>query len=166
MLEGEMMSEAVVEVRAVPALRVLSVRGVVPKGGSIPARFDEVMAGMEGFPDWAQMGPCVAYYYGDPEQDMEVEIGFIAPAGYASSYAMTNGETMTVRDVPAQPAVACLIHTGSYAQIGEAWHRLMAWMGANGYRMCDACSEVYLNDPDRVPEAELLTELRLPVEKV
>lgn len=160
------MPEAVVELKAVPEKRLLSVRGIVPQGGSIPARFDEVMGGLKDFPHWDRMGHCVAYYYGEPGDDMEVEIGFMVPEAYDDGYIMGNGEVMSIHTAPAMTTAASVIHRGSYDGIGAAWNALVKWISESGYYISGPCCEVYLNDPDQVPPEEYLTELQVPVEKL
>ena len=61
---------------------------------------------------------------------------------------------------------ACGTHHGSYEQLPEAWKRLSdELIPAAGYRRRAAASyERYLNDPSQVPEAELLTEICIPIE--
>jgi|GEM_PF-2230056 len=59
-------------------------------------------------------------------------------------------------------------HVGPYDELGRAFgeaHRQLRALG--GYRMREAaCLEIYRNDPDKTPPAELVTDVYLPVEKV
>lgn len=159
------MSEAVVELKAVPQKRLLSVSKAVPMAG-IPARFEEVMGAMEGFPHWPQMGSCVAYYYGESDENMEVEIGFLAPANYTEDFSLSNGEVMRIHTAPAIETAACLMYKGSYDGLGAAWEALMEWITTHGYTFSGPGCEVYLNDPDKVAPEEYLTELQQPVRKL
>ncbi len=61
---------------------------------------------------------------------------------------------------------ACFTHVGSYDQLGNAWMRLKRELiPAGGYVLRDATSyEFYVNDPGQVPEAELKTEICVPIE--
>ena len=61
---------------------------------------------------------------------------------------------------------ACGTHHGSYEKLPDAWKRLMTELiPAAGYHRRDAASyERYINDPTQVPEAELLTEICIPIE--
>ncbi|GAB4574489.1 MAG: hypothetical protein Kow0077_21320 [Anaerolineae bacterium] len=154
-----------VVIKHVPARRLFSVRGIVPRGGSIPDRFTTVMAGMAGFPHADRLGPCVAYYYSPPDQDMDIEIGFEAGDDFNESFTLPNGEVAQTRVMPAMPTAAVMVYKGSYSRIGEAWEAMMGWIEANGYVLSGPCCEVYLNDPQVTPEEELLTELQAPVQK-
>ncbi len=159
------MVEAIVELKAVPEKRLLSVRKAVPMAG-IPARFTEVMGALADFPHWPQMGSCVAYYYGESDDDMEVEIGFVAPEDYTEDFTLGNGEVMRITTAPAMQLAACTVYKGSYDALGTAWEALMKWITENGYTFSGPGCEIYLNDPDKVPPEEYLTELQQPVVKL
>lgn len=158
------MSEAVVELKAVPEKRLLSVRKAVSMA-DITARFEEVMGALAEFPHWPQMGSCVAYYYGESDEDMQVEIGFLAPEDYTEEFTLSNGEVMRINTTLPMPTAACMVYRGSYDGLGAAWEALMQWVSEHGYSISGPSCEVYLNDPDKVPPEEYLTELQLPVGK-
>ncbi len=61
--------------------------------------------------------------------------------------------------------VASLIYKGSYKHIFRAYSILNEYIEKNGYEKVGNYSEVYLNDPSKIPEDELLTEIRVPVNK-
>lgn len=60
---------------------------------------------------------------------------------------------------------ACLTHVGSYEGLPTAWARIAESVRASGRLRRDSASyEIYLNDPTQVPEAELKTEIWIPIE--
>ena len=61
---------------------------------------------------------------------------------------------------------ACATHHGSYETLPDTWKRLMhELIPAAGHRRRAAPSyERYINDPTQVPDAELLTEICIPIE--
>lgn len=60
---------------------------------------------------------------------------------------------------------AVTTHLGSYAGLPDAWRRATDAIAAGGRRRRKAASyEIYLNDPTQVPEAELKTEIWIPIE--
>lgn len=61
-----------------------------------------------------------------------------------------------------------LVHVarGSYAGLPEAWMRLEAFRSAKGIPFRGPAYEAYVDDPSSTPEAELRTELRIPVHEV
>ena len=58
---------------------------------------------------------------------------------------------------------ASAIHKGPYQDVHESWGKLYEWTANQGYEPKSPCRDLYLNDPDDVPEEELLTELLIPV---
>lgn len=61
---------------------------------------------------------------------------------------------------------AQVLHKGPYKQLGDAYAKLYAYLGDNGYRQAGRIHELYLNNPDEVPAAELLTICRVPIQKL
>lgn len=60
---------------------------------------------------------------------------------------------------------AVALHRGSYAGIGDTYRWLLdSWLPDSGYALRPGPGvEVYLNDPRTTDEADLLTEIRLPL---
>ncbi len=65
------------------------------------------------------------------------------------------------------PGGRCVVgtHTGPYAQLGPAWVEFMAARQSEALEVDEARVpfEVYVSDPASTPEAELVTELCLPI---
>lgn len=61
--------------------------------------------------------------------------------------------------------VASIIHKGPFSTIGETYDRIIAWIADNGYEMSGPCEEVYITEPGNTPTAEILTEIRFPINK-
>lgn len=88
--------------------------------------------------------------------EMEVEAGFtvaapVPPRGRVVAGALPGGE------------VAATVHVGSMATLPNATVALRAWMTTNGRQPAGGPCEVYLDDPQAVPEAELRTEVFFPL---
>jgi AraC family transcriptional regulator len=99
-------------------------------------------------------GSALAVYYDYSEDEMEFRAGFfIAPehAGKAEGAVMAD-------KTPATRAVHAL-HTGPYSTLQEIYSKIMGEMKWNGHHYGKPTWELYLNDPDVVPEAELKTEI-------
>ena len=62
---------------------------------------------------------------------------------------------------------AMATHEGSYNKLSETYAQLCGqWVPQNGYEIRSLPSfEVYLNDPNSTPEAELLTDVHVPIER-
>ena len=60
-------------------------------------------------------------------------------------------------------AMATTIHHGPYEEIAPAYHTLTGWISEHGHEVAGPPRETYLNDPQTVPPAELLTRLEFPI---
>jgi effector-binding domain-containing protein/uncharacterized protein YndB with AHSA1/START domain len=56
-------------------------------------------------------------------------------------------------------------HVGSYRQLGATHRKIAAYLAALGLARNGDAWETYINDPTRVPEAELLTDIYYPVRR-
>ena len=66
--------------------------------------------------------------------------------------------------IPATKAVK-VTHTGSYDHLGNAWSGAYMYQRSKKHKMNKAIDgyEIYVNDPQSTPEAELITEVYVPV---
>jgi AraC family transcriptional regulator len=69
---------------------------------------------------------------------------------------------VTLEEVPGGPA-ACVLHTGPYERLGDAYEVLATWLRANARRPSGRPREIYLNDPGQVEPEGLLTEIAWPL---
>ncbi len=58
---------------------------------------------------------------------------------------------------------AFTVHVGPYDTIGQTWEALMGWLAAQGKTAAGHGWESYVDEPGQVPDAELRTELYIPV---
>ncbi len=56
-----------------------------------------------------------------------------------------------------------VVHRGSYREMPATYEQLFAWAEVRGYEIDGASWDVYVTDPGSTPEAELRTEIYLPV---
>jgi AraC family transcriptional regulator len=69
-----------------------------------------------------------------------------------------------IRNLPGG-TYAVMCHTGPYSGLPAAWIAFSAELSGRGLRPLRGLRfEIYLNDPEEVPEEDLLTELHLPVD--
>ncbi len=61
--------------------------------------------------------------------------------------------------------VATAIHIGPFNKVGATYEMLSEWVNSNGYCVAGPSQEVYLSDPAITPEAERITEVRLPIKR-
>ncbi len=55
-------------------------------------------------------------------------------------------------------------HRGPYDEIAPAYHTITGWVQDHGHQITGAPREIYLNDPQIVIPADLLTEVQFPIE--
>jgi effector-binding domain-containing protein len=146
-----------IEVKQLPAQLALCVRARV--------KMNEVAAGMgtafatlmrhAGASGARFAGPPFSLYPEMPAEEFTFIVCMpVAPGAVA-------GDGVELEELPAVQA-ATLLYKGPYAGMEPSWRRLMEWVGASGRRPGGPLREVYLSDPDTVPESELLTELQVP----
>ena len=158
--EGIMPKQDVV-IKKIDALKVASVRGIIPSYSDIGQLFTEIYSYL--MEKKAQIaGPPIAVYHDMEymEKDVDVEVA-VAITG-----ALETTERIKVGELPAIETAACRIHHGPYDTIGESYKALMAWAEANGYQIAGPDREIYLKSFDETKDpAEFITELQLPVTK-
>jgi AraC family transcriptional regulator len=98
----------------------------------------------------------------DPEVTEEALLRFDACVAVGGGFTAT--DEVGVMDLPGG-TYAVGIHRGSYARLGETYLDVIGrWFPTSGYEPApDAVIEHYLNDPERTPEADLLTEVRVRI---
>jgi len=69
-----------------------------------------------------------------------------------------------IKKIPPQEVLST-IHKGPYREVGPAYATLFQYANEKGYVPLGCPREIYLNDPAKVPETELLTEIQLPIKK-
>ena len=60
-------------------------------------------------------------------------------------------------------SVATTTHRGPYQEISPAYHTITGWISEHGHEIVGPPREIYLNDPQTVPEPELLTRVEFPI---
>lgn len=114
-----------------------------------------------------EQAEMIGIYYDDPSvtpaEKLRSDAGMFVPNDYA-----TDDPCVHVVEV-AGGTYAVATHFGTYDGLSNAWGELMGkWLPTSGYGCGFALAnqpsfEVYINDCDKVPPAEIQTELWLPV---
>ena len=101
-------------------------------------------------------------YYNSPmeksPENLQFEVG-IPFTGEASGEDLIN-----IRKIPAHQAVSTT-HKGHYRQTRNTYHALITYAIKNDYDIIGPVTEIYINDPMKVDESELLREVQFPVTK-
>ena len=145
----------------------------------LPVRTIATHATVQGYED---LGPVFERLFGDL---MRYVLAHTRPSGLAFAWYHDAGEgrpfdveavipvaewvaateAVRVRDLPAVPLAACLVHRGPFDQIGCTYQLLMAWIQRNGYQVAGDVREVYVNMEPRSDPSQYLTEIQIPVTK-
>ena len=150
-----------VEIKRMPALRVAVVHhvGAYNRISEAFGRLGD-LAGRASLLDGKPR--MLALYHDDPETTPEAELrsdaGIVVPESATLPAGLDEQRLAAGR-------YACTLHVGPYEQLGDVWSRFMGqWLPSSGERLADSASfEIYLNNPGDVPQAELRTELYLPL---
>lgn len=156
------MSKYDVVIKKVDALKVVSLRAIVPTPpdqGNLWRELDGYMAMHHA----RSSEPCLSLYHDDEykERDWEIEVCEPLAADISSN------RRITVRVLPAVDTMACTIHHGPFVTIGEAYNALMRWIDENGYHITGPMREVYLKPARHGSQTDpgTVTEIQAPVEK-
>jgi len=67
-----------------------------------------------------------------------------------------------VKSLPGGKMVT-VIYTGPYREVSGAYTKAIEFIGSHGLQVNGLCREMYLNNPQEVPEDKLMTEIQIPV---
>lgn len=162
-LEVIQMNDSKPDIKEVPVTRVLSKTEM----GSYPVTIPKLMGELFGLvmgPGAGSakcIGPPIFICHDDEYKEEGAKVEIAVPI----SGQLEVTENMEIKNLPAQKVVS-VMHKGAYNQVGNAYKVAFEWIGKNGYKPADHTRELYLNDPNEVPEEEQLTEVQIPIEKV
>jgi AraC family transcriptional regulator len=102
-------------------------------------------------------GPVFARYFSFSDDVVDFECGVAVVAPYTG-----DGEVQAAEIGGCEAAVG--MHIGPYDRLHETYSEMQAWIQAQGRTPSAVMWEVYLSDPDQVPDpAEWRTEVYWPV---
>jgi AraC family transcriptional regulator len=151
-----------VEIKAMPELRVASVRHIGPYN-QIPQaceRLGQLVDDTELVR--SPVAAMIAIYHDDPEAVPPDQLRSDAALIVPESAVLPAG--LTEQRIP-KGLYACTSHVGPYELLGDVWARFMGeWLPQSGHRLGPGPSyELYRNTPGTVPTEKLRTELYLPL---
>ena len=160
------MSKYDVVVKNVEAVKVASVRDVVPTPPEQSGLWDE----LEGYLAMQRVRPngaCFTLYHDEEYKERDWDLEVCEPI--ADEVAASR--RVKVQTLPAA-TVACTIHNGPFTTLNEAYAAIGKWIDANGYRICGPGREIYVRVTEqghgKVSQTDpgTVTEIQFPVEKV
>ena len=78
------------------------------------------------------------------------------------------GQRVKVYDLPGAEKMACVVHNGPFATIGEAYDAIARWIDQNDYQIVGPGRELNLRLPERLGDQNdpnTVNEIQSPVEK-
>ena len=156
-----------VVLKKVATLRVAQARGIAPNmrqpelGITLSRLFAEVMQAITG-EGAAIAGPGITLYYDPDYREQDVDVG----ACLAFTDELREHEQVKVIELPAVETMACVIYHGSFTIMHQAYHAILGWIEANGYRINGPNRELNLEFEPVGDESQFVTEIQFPVEKV
>ncbi len=160
--QEEKMSRYDVVIKSAEAIRVASVRGVVPLPSNQGALWGE-LGGYLALQKVRPAGACFSLYHDDEYKERDWDIEVCEPIGAD----LTPTQRVKIYQLPAVARMACLVHHGGFTTIGQAYEALMKWIGENSYHITGPAREIYLREPKNGSQSDpdTVTEIQLPVEK-
>jgi DNA-binding transcriptional MerR regulator len=150
-----------VELKSLPAEKVLSLREIVPAPEEEPALWKKLAAFVAARKiNAAAVGYSIYHDEDYKESDVDIEIAVAVPKLGADE------GNFKYKELPAIPEAATVRFSGPYGGYNEAIEKIAAWIGANGFRMSGQVRGLAIKSyANCANEAEFLTELQVPVTK-
>jgi AraC family transcriptional regulator len=101
-------------------------------------------------------GPPFVYYHDWSEQGTDMECGFPVAGPFEAEGRIRPFVLPSV-------SAATAMHIGPYNKLMETYAVVEKWMRSNGHEPAGYMWERYLNEPGKVPDSELMTEIFWPI---
>jgi effector-binding domain-containing protein len=79
-----------------------------------------------------------------------------------SGRVVITDQEIAIRTIPGGKVLS-IVYKGPYPGLHEAWSRIQAYAEEREFAIAGEGKELYYNEPGKVPDEELLTELQLPI---
>jgi DNA-binding transcriptional MerR regulator/effector-binding domain-containing protein len=158
----EIMQDYEVTIKNVPAIRVATLRRIIPNfyhSGELWQEFCQPMdIWAEAIADAPGMSLCHDTEYKESDVDVEIALPTKEDARVP--------DHATVRELPAIEQAASLTVRGGFENLKDAHFSLLRWIEENGYQIAGPDRELYIKGPGQdVSPDEYITEIQLPIEK-
>jgi effector-binding domain-containing protein/DNA-binding transcriptional MerR regulator len=150
-------------IKEIPDLRVLSIRERGVYSETIPRLIGTLFSrvapcGGEELPT-RMAGPIMFICHDEEYQETDADIEVAIPI---TGKAVIEDPGIEVRNMSGGRFVS-VVYTGPYPDVGEAYQKIFSWLADKGLAPAGPTRELYLNDPNEVPESGLMTEVQCPV---
>jgi effector-binding domain-containing protein len=156
------MSNYEVVIKKVEPILAASVRGVIPSYDESEPIFDRLFDEVYGYvhrQGVRHAGCGIAVYHTAEVQENDIEVEAVAPV-----YQLLRGnEHVQVYELPAVEQMACVVHHGPFATLGQAYRAIYSWIENNGYHIAGPCREIYLHYERGGDQKNYVTEVQFPI---
>jgi len=161
--QEDCMSRYDVVIKKVEPIKVASVRGVVPtppEQGPLWRELGTYLTQQHVRPS----GPCFSLYHDKEykERDWDIEVC------EQISEDLPSTRQVKVHSLPGVETMACVVHAGPFATIGESYNAILKWLDENKYQIVGPCREIVLREPkpeNSQNDPETVVEIQYPVAK-
>jgi DNA-binding transcriptional MerR regulator len=157
------MTQYDVVIKQIGTMQVAARRGVVPTPPEQGPLWDELLGYLEQHKVQMNGTPMAIYHDAEArERDWDIEVAM--PVGGAPA---PEGR-IQVYDLPGVESMACVVHAGSFATIGQAYDALAKWIDQNGYEIVGPSRELNLQMPAKQGDQNdpgTVNEIQFPVWK-
>jgi DNA-binding transcriptional MerR regulator len=156
--------------KPVEPLLIATTRAVLPLSSETPLQCAQlaqvvmvqlIRSGLESSGPWHAIYHDSTNTSQDNTIDVEIGVG-VARTRQSEAVRSRQHEQVIIRELAGSATTACLLHTGNYDGLWNAYIAIMEWVSASGYHGVEPYRCVYLRMPE---EGYPLTELQLPVER-
>lgn len=104
-------------------------------------------------------GPIMMLCHDEEYRETDADIGVAVPI---SGRITVDEPSIEIKTLPGVRAIS-VVHKGPYRNIDKAYAAVLQFAAEKGLALALPYRELYLNDPNEVPEEELMTEIQFPV---
>jgi DNA-binding transcriptional MerR regulator len=161
--QEDSMSKYDVVIKKMEAIKIASVRGVVPTPPDQRSLWDELM-GYLNQQGARMIGPPQAIYHDREFKERDWDIEVCMPI----TEELVPDKHVRIHELPAVEKMACVVHNGPFATIGEAYDAIAKWVDQNGYQIVGPGRELNLKLPEVLGDQNdpnTVNEIQFPVEK-
>jgi DNA-binding transcriptional MerR regulator len=152
-----------VVIKKIEPVPVASVRGIVPSPPDQSVLWDELIDDLHKT-NFRRAGAPMAIYH-DPdfkERDWDIEVAIPLEEPVPAS------GRVRVYELPGAEMMACVVHTGPFATILNAYDALARWIDENNFQIAGPLRELNLRLPERrgdQNDPNTVNEIQCPVER-
>jgi DNA-binding transcriptional MerR regulator len=164
--EGELTSDDVV-LRSEPAVRIVSVRRVLPSFVAVRELFGVIVPAVRAQAPAGALGAAIGIAHNQEFEldQLDIEIGFALSGKLRSTIRLPGGDALEERELPAVERMAACVRIGLPERAHLVTGRIGKFVEANGYRLAGPGREVFLAPPRLEAMETSVVEMQFPLEK-